>query len=453
MVHMSGMPVAPQRDATFSKGALEGGSFGPAAGAAFRPPAPAEETAALPAEVVLPAKAEPELLPRSALMGSQLAETWPPPKRSQFAETWPPPKRSHLSLDPLPTRMYGAAKSWVERSSRKLAAASPSRQPSPSFSIRQRSGTTEEPTGSPRLHAAVKPFGKDGVRLGWQCKDGAIAEGERLFLESCPMGSGAWVEHQEVQPGGKVSGVTVIKASAMPLVDGQSGVAPAKRAWRLRSSLGDVSEPTRLGEKRSVARGGASGVWRKGGGAEITAAKSAGPASSEGGGGSGGAVRQAVAALEGLGVEALQALVLARRGEVDCLLRIEMANAADVDKARDRVQEALAFDDELCELAASRGVIKGKLFQALLEELRATGASHAQLDNSCKKFGGFGVAKEFKLNLAEWASLTMKADALRNLVRIKVADDVCVPVSIQGPSAGSPRVAMVALSADYSVII
>jgi len=122
-------------------------------------------------------------------------------------------------------------------------------------------------------------------------------------------------------------------------------------------------------------------------------------------------------------VEALQALVLARRGEVDCLLRIEMANAADVDKARDRVQEALAFDDELCELAASRGVIKGKLFQALLEELRATGASHAQLDNSCKKFGGFGVAKEFKLNLAEWASLTMKADALRNLVRIKVADD------------------------------
>ena len=74
--------------------------------------APAEETAALPAEVVLPAKAEPELLPRSALMGSQLAETWPPPKRSQFAETWPPPKRSHLSLDPLPTRMYGAAKTF-----------------------------------------------------------------------------------------------------------------------------------------------------------------------------------------------------------------------------------------------------------------------------------------------------------------------------------------------------
>ena len=48
MVHMSGMPVAPQRDATFSKGALGGGSFGPAAGAAFRPPAPAEEAAAPP---------------------------------------------------------------------------------------------------------------------------------------------------------------------------------------------------------------------------------------------------------------------------------------------------------------------------------------------------------------------------------------------------------------------
>lgn len=58
-----------------------------------------------------------------------------------------------------------------------------------------------------------------------------------------------------------------------------------------------------------------------------------------------------------------------------------------------------------------------------MEELRAAGAGHAQLDNSVKHLGGFMFAQEFGLNLALWAALTMKADALRNLVRIKVADD------------------------------
>lgn len=92
-------------------------------------------------------------------------------------------------------------------------------------------------------------------------------------------------------------------------------------------------------------------------------------------------------------------------------------------RARESVEAALALDDELDQLARTRGVIKGKLFQSLLEALRAEGAAHAQLDNSVKHLGGIADATAFGLNLAQWASLTMRADALRNLVRIKVADD------------------------------
>ena len=90
-------------------------------------------------------------------------------------------------------------------------------------------------------------------------------------------------------------------------------------------------------------------------------------------------------------------------------------------QARASVEAAIAFDAELDTISASRNIIKGRLFQSLLEALRAQGAGHAQMENSVKHLGG--SASEFGLNLVQWSMLTLQADALRNLVRIKVADD------------------------------
>jgi hypothetical protein len=121
--------------------------------------------------------------------------------------------------------------------------------------------------------------------------------------------------------------------------------------------------------------------------------------------------------------EALMQLVVQREGEVECLLRVELKDAASVAAAGARVEKALAFDERLETLAA--GATKGPLFQALLEALREQGAAHVQLDNSSKNlFGGeLSASREFGLDLVTWASLMCDADALRQLVRIKVADD------------------------------
>ena len=87
------------------------------------------------------------------------------------------------------------------------------------------------------------------------------------------------------------------------------------------------------------------------------------------------------------------------------------------------VADARALDDELTAMAGRTGVLKGRIFQGLLECLRAQGAAHAQLDNSAKKPGGGSVAAECGLDPPEWEALADRADALRKLVRIKVADD------------------------------
>ena len=59
--------------------------------------------------------------------------------------------------------------------------------------------------------------------------------------------------------------------------------------------------------------------------------------------------------------------------------------------------------------------------QALLEELRQAGAGHAQTDNSGQKEGATDYAAEF--GHEAWQLLAQRADSLRKLVRIKVADD------------------------------
>ena len=112
-----------------------------------------------------------------------------------------------------------------------------------------------------------------------------------------------------------------------------------------------------------------------------------------------------------------------RSFEVECTLRIEILNMAALRRAMSGVADAIALDDQLSALAASTGVLKGRIFQGLLECLRAAGADHAQLDNSAKKQGGGNIAAECALDPAEWSALAERADALRKLVRIKVADD------------------------------
>ena len=125
-------------------------------------------------------------------------------------------------------------------------------------------------------------------------------------------------------------------------------------------------------------------------------------------------------------------MLQAQSFEVECSLRPLLNSSAAVQAAIQGVADARALDDELTSLARSTGVLKGRIFQGLLECLRAQGAAHAQLDNSAKKQPGGNVATELGLTTPEWQSLADRADALRKLVRIKVADDNDLKTARQG---------------------
>ena len=327
-----------------------------------------------------------------------------PQHRQVFAETWPPPRRSDVPHHANPFanlngRVRGMAKQWRERV-----------LGSPPKTTGEGSGADEnlEPT-MPRLQLVVKPFGKDGVRVGWQ--RALVHEGESLLVESQLAAGEPWLVHSAVESascGGKPSGTHVVKHGT-----GQAGgAAPAKRAWRVRSSAGDVSSPHRVGDKRAAhARTFGPRVAAAG------AAEGAHAASSR--------VPSAVSSRLELpsSDEALMEMVRSRVGEVGCLLRVDLCSEAGIVSARRAVVDALALDDELHALSERRGLLKGHVFQALLEALRAQGTSHAQLDNSCKQLGGVATPHELGLSLLQWSLLCARADALRNLVRVKVADD------------------------------
>ena len=119
--------------------------------------------------------------------------------------------------------------------------------------------------------------------------------------------------------------------------------------------------------------------------------------------------------------EALRTSLQNRQLEVEYLLRPSLSSSLALDAARQSVTSAIAFNDELARLGAEHEMSKGRLFQALLEELRDAGADHAQMDNSSKKGDRTDYRTEFGAD--KWAGLAASADALRNLVRVKVADD------------------------------
>ena len=125
---------------------------------------------------------------------------------------------------------------------------------------------------------------------------------------------------------------------------------------------------------------------------------------------------------------ALRARLQASHFEVECTLRRPLHDAPAIAAAREAVADALAFDGELAALATAQNTLKGRLFQALLEELRARGAEHAQMDNSHREGGADGAQpaqSEFASAIGHeaWLALAGRADALRNLVRVKVQDD------------------------------
>ena len=117
----------------------------------------------------------------------------------------------------------------------------------------------------------------------------------------------------------------------------------------------------------------------------------------------------------------LREVLMMKQLEVEYLLRSPLDSHEAIVGTRERVRRALAFDDELGALGLAHEMSKGRIFQALLEELRIAGADHAQLDNTARKESAFDYSAEFGAD--KWEELAQGADTLRKLVRIKVADD------------------------------
>ena len=367
MPFMKGMPKASPLGLPAAS-RLSGGSFGPVvlakAHPAFAPPpSGCTDQSQLPSECV------------------DLAQTWPPPRAG-----WQPAAHGNPFAS-LNGRVRGMAKQWRDKI----------RSP-PKGAAKGGAGCDEnvEPA-TPRLHMGVKPFGKDGVRLGWQ--RAFVNEGETLHIEWQAAGSDSWTEHSEVEARTSGSGTHVVKH-----VPSQQVLAPSKRAWRVRSSAGDASSPAKVGDKAETRR-------------QRTSRRGAAPTSAA----SAAAVAAAPTELPTT-EEGLLALVRGRRDEVDCLLRVDLSSGEGIAWASRTVAESLALDAELDQLALSHHVLKGKLFQGLIEALRAAGCGHAQFENSVKHIGG-NMATDLGLSLVHWSRLTLHADAMRNLVRIKVADD------------------------------
>lgn len=373
MPFMKGMPKASPLGLPAAS-RLSGGSFGPVvlakAHPAFAPPPSGFAPCLCTTHDAIPSQ-----LPSECV---DLAQTWPPPRAG-----WQPAVHGNPFAS-LNGRVRGMAKQWRDKIR------------SPPKGTAKGGEENVEPA-TPRLHMGVKPFGKDGVRLGWQ--RAFMHEGETLHIEWQAAGSDSWTVHSDLEATSSGSGTHVVKH-----VPSQQVFAPSKRLWRVRSSAGDASAPAKVGDKAETRR-------------QRTARRGAAPTSAASAAAAAAAPTELPTTEEGL-----LALVRARRGEVDCLLRVDLSSGEGIAWASRTVAESLTLDDELDLLALSHHVLKGKLFQGLIEALRAAGCGHAQFENSVKHIGG-NMATELGLSLVHWSRLTLQADAMRNLVRIKVADD------------------------------
>ena len=220
-----------------------------------------------------------------------------------------------------------------------------------------------------------------------------------------PLGNrgGGNVPPKGAKGGGGGGGRTNVKVPAAAAVAAPKGAAAPKAAATAAAAPKAAA---------AAPKAGPAGGFGKAAGAAAAAsreASSGASSASEGG------------ASTSASVAVLRSSLMCRQMEVECLLRPALDSAAAIAQTRDGVRDALALDDELGVLSTEHEMSKGRLFQALLEELRAVGANHAQTDNSVKKSGRTDYRAEF--GEERWAALAQRADALRNLVRIKVADD------------------------------
>ena len=134
-----------------------------------------------------------------------------------------------------------------------------------------------------------------------------------------------------------------------------------------------------------------------------------------------------------------------RQLEVEMLLRLQLSSEEDIAAALRRVSQALRFEEELDELATSRDVLKGRLFQAMLESQCVRRAADVVVAEAAteplegprappSKGDGSEPSVEsqqpplignadFGLTSVEWAELVEKANDLCELIKIKVQDD------------------------------
>ena len=265
---MKGMPLAPSQRGAAGRAPsqhLKGGNFGKALVNIAPPPSAAPVAQLAPLQISA----------HKALKSSSTSS----PARHPFSETWP-----RRSGETLAQQVIGAARQWRERARKAPAGLKPE--------LATGEGSSSSTVGEdapPRLFIVVKPFGKGGIRLAWQRS--SSEQDEALFVEF-EGDAREWVQHSEIQPAGNESGVATIKTIAGP------GPPPAKRVWRLRSSSGDTSAALRLGQKSGQVMPP--------------------PAPSSG---------ATAAELMRLDPEALVAMVQARQGEVDCLLRVDLSTA------------------------------------------------------------------------------------------------------------------------------
>lgn len=109
--------------------------------------------------------------------------------------------------------------------------------------------------------------------------------------------------------------------------------------------------------------------------------------------------------------------------EVECLLRVKLGDADSLRGARKQVAAALAFDESLSALAKQHSKLKGAIFQQLLADARQAGITNSGGVDLSAREGEDEAWVALGLSQTEWRVLQAQADAVRKLVRIKLADD------------------------------
>ena len=96
--------------------------------------------------------------------------------------------------------------------------------------------------------------------------------------------------------------------------------------------------------------------------------------------------------------------------EVECLLRVPIADAASLARARERVESSRRFYGRITQLASEHNLLKGAIFQALIAGLRLSGVEHAQTELSAREGAeADSVRGALGLGQTEWSALQARS--------------------------------------------